>query len=120
MANGITVRERLLPDLFLGEWIDPMMHLIAHHHIVIGKVFGNDLSKISHSFLALRGVRSPWCPGLLWLFVPVDYALFHHEENVLRLPDILEWVARHCHDVGQLTCFECSDLGGKAQQIRVA
>ena len=42
MADRIAVHERLLPDLFVAQRIDPAMRFVAHHRVVIGKIPRDD------------------------------------------------------------------------------
>src|SRR5580692_1697753 len=56
---------------------------------------------------------------LLRFFVLVNHAFFHNEENVFRLPNILERIAGNRHDVGELRGFQCTNLVGQAEEVCV-
>ena len=62
------------------------------------------------------GLTLVGCGGFL---VFVDHALFHDEEDVLGLADVLERVAGHGDNVGEFVGFESADFVRDAKQIGI-
>ena len=53
------------------------------------------------------------------LFVLVDHALLHYEEDMLGLANVLRGIAGHSHDIGKFAGFKRADLVGKAKEFGV-
>ncbi len=50
----------------------------------------------------------------------VDYAFFHHKQDVFRQANILEGIAGNGHDIGELAGFERANLVRQAEQVSVS
>ena len=53
------------------------------------------------------------------LVIAVDDAFLHHEEDVLGLADILQWVTWNGDDIGEFTGFQRADFVCQAEEIGI-